>query len=421
IVFVMKNYKKQNRIMALLLMIALSFFVSCKESKVSAAKPENGKGQDNLSYTIFKDGERQDMSVAVWVSYLDLKEMLKNPQDASARIDDSIKTMKSFGVTDVYFHVRQFGDALYRSEVFPSAECTVYDDIPENFLKSAVESAHANKIRIHAWINPYRLFKGESETYKSFLSRIEKLDSRAVLRTGSTLMLNPASAEARKLVVNGVEEIIGEYEVDGIHLDDYFYPADIGNLDSEDFKAYVKGGGTLGINEWRRENVSCLIREVYAAVHEDVERKLVFGISPDASIERDFNSHFCDVELWCANEGYVDYICPQIYYGYENETMPFLSVLAQWEKICKKVDLIAGLGFYKAGAVDKFAGVGSGEWQKNIDIIARQYKQAEQSKTCLGVALYRYESVFAPSGDSAAVAVLERYNLEKAIGGGKDG
>src|SRR5699024_8896237 len=114
------------------------------------------------------------------------------------------------------------------------------------------------------------------------------------------------------------------------------------------------------------QNVLDFVGAVYAKVKE-VRPQAVFGISPDASIDRDVTRHYIDVRKICAEEGYVDYICPQIYFGYENETMPYLQTLTEWSMLCTSCDLIAGLSFYKSGTVDEYAGSGQNEWLENSD------------------------------------------------------
>ena len=98
---------------------------------------------------------------------------------------------------------------------------------------------------------------------------------------------------------------------------------------------------------------------------------MIFSISPSADIEKCKNVFFCDVEKWCREEGFVDLIIPQIYYGFENETMPFEEIVNEWLSVEKdeNVKLYFGLAVYKCGATDENAGSGKNEWKENNDII----------------------------------------------------
>ena len=186
-----------------------------------------------------------------------------------------------------------------------------------------------------------------------------------------------------------------KYRVDGIHFDDYFYPESKEITDDELYKNYKKQGGKLSLAEWRRENVNVLVSSVYSLVNAHNEN-MIFSISPSADIEKCKNVFFCDVEKWCREEGFVDLIIPQIYYGFENEKMPFGKVFKEWDDLCKtqNVKLLCGLGAYKCGREDKFAGKGKDEWNENVNILSTQYEQALVSPVWQGFSLFSYSYCF---------------------------
>jgi uncharacterized lipoprotein YddW (UPF0748 family) len=140
------------------------------------------------------------------------------------------------------------------------------------------------------------------------------------------------------------KEIIQNYDVDGIHFDDYFYPNPDSSFDSDNYAEYKSGGGTLSLAAWRRENVNILVRDVYSAIKSH-NRSLRFGISPQANTDNNLNAQYIDVNTWLSNDGYIDYICPQIYFGFDNGTLPFASTVSMWNSMIKNksIDLIAGL------------------------------------------------------------------------------
>jgi uncharacterized lipoprotein YddW (UPF0748 family) len=120
------------------------------------------------------------------------------------------------------------------------------------------------------------------------------------------------------------------------------------------------------------------------------DERLEFGISPQGSISGNYDSQFADVRLWAGQEGYCDYIVPQIYFGFRNESCPFAETLAQWESMtAPAVRLVIGLAQYKLGKADKWAGAGGeDEWIESPDIISRQIELVKNS-TANGYALYK--------------------------------
>jgi uncharacterized lipoprotein YddW (UPF0748 family) len=140
------------------------------------------------------------------------------------------------------------------------------------------------------------------------------------------IFLNPAHSESRKLVFEGIREILNKYKVQGIHFDDYFYPEAEKINDGKLYKEYKNQGGVLTIEEWRRENVNALVSGVYSLV-KSCDNNMIFSISPSADIEKCRNVFYADVEKWCREEGFADYIIPQIYLGFENERMRYTNYL----------------------------------------------------------------------------------------------
>lgn len=136
---------------------------------------------------------------------------------------------------------------------------------------------------------------------------------------------DPASASVRSLIVSGVEELVRGYDIAGVLFDDYFYPTTSAEFDAESYSDYTAGAGMLSLAQFRLQNVSTLIAQTYAAVKK-ADNGVLFAVSPDASISRNLSRHYADVKTWCSEAGYIDAIVPQIYFGFENQTMPFAAV-----------------------------------------------------------------------------------------------
>ncbi len=339
-----------------------------------------------------------DQQKAVWISYLDLDELLADDEKQfKDNITQAFDNISSLGLNTVYVHVRAFGDSYYLSSSYPinqnipTEEGTpVYDP-----LRIMVKAAHEKKLSFHAWINPMRLsddagmerFPEESILYRCWASP-EDFPQHIVKPYDSDFYwINPAITELRSYIADGAAEICENYDVDGIHIDDYFYPTTEEYFDSQAFAAILKDDSSRGLSEWRRENCSLLVSEIYNAV-KSVDENILFGISPQGNIENDMDQMYADVKLWCSEPGYADYICPQIYFGYYNTVCPFTETLLRWEGMMTSdsVKLVCGLGLYQADRESEFI--------NDTGIIARQIEDITADKKCSGFAIYSYDSLF---------------------------
>lgn len=155
-------------------------------------------------------------------------------------------------------------------------------------------------------------------------------DTGEVIEYAGGIYYNPGSELAREHIINGVAEIVENYEVDGIHFDDYFYPTiPTPPLTRPGLPGLQVGGAKVSLGDWRRENVNELVRETYAEIKR-IDPSVRFGISPQGNTDINYNEQYIDVEEWLSSAGYLDYICPQIYYGFENDTCPFSATVKEW-------------------------------------------------------------------------------------------
>ena len=310
----------------------------------------------------------------VWLSYIELDEMLSNanPATATAAIQHAMDVCVSAGLNAVFFHTRAHGDAYYPSAVWPPAE-TAQSVMAKGFdpLACAVTEAHKRGLELHAWINPYRLGTKPTEAGVSF----EK---------SGVWYLAPNDPVARQSILDGVREILTNYAVDGIHFDDYFYPAGMANV-AEPFEDVPDGAD---VTLWRQTQVDTLVSGVYGLCHQYGK---VFGVSPMADVERGQTEAYADATRWMTAAGYIDYICPQLYTGFRHQTKPFLPLLQQWMQLPrrKNIKLYIGLALYKVGLEeDPYAGTGADEWNVDADIIPRQIKAIKDVTD--GYVLFRY-------------------------------
>jgi uncharacterized lipoprotein YddW (UPF0748 family) len=138
-----------------------------------------------------------------------------------------------------------------------------------------------------------------------------------------------------------------------------------------------------------------MIFSVYSSI-KMIDKSIVFGISPQGNIDNNYSSVYLDVKAILANEGYVDYIMPQIYFGFNNGSRPFVSTIDAWNGLIKvsSIDLIPALSLYKSGVNDKYAGSGKDEWINNSDILKRQIIYSRTVSKYKGFAIFRYEHFY---------------------------
>ncbi len=334
---------------------------------------------------------------AVWVSYIDLSEMLtgKSQSEFEKSFSAVCKNIKNLGCNTIYVHVRAFSDAYYSSELFPwSKGVTGSFGVEPDFdpLEIMIEKAHEQSLSFHAWINPFRCetdenmkLTGENFTIGKWYANQEDYPEYLTFsKSDNHWWLNPAVEEVRNFVADGVEEIVSNYQVDGIHFDDYFYPY---SADDFDLLTYEQSGSDLAVEEWRIENCNEFIKQIYERV-KSVDPNILFGVSPQGNIENNYEYMYADVKEWCSKSGYIDYIVPQIYFGYENNVKPFLETAEEWGSIVtdESVSLIIGLAPYKISE--------DGEFSQNVGIISEQIADSMKLVNCSGTALYSYRNLF---------------------------
>lgn len=373
----------------LMLCVLLFLFTACSNTK------DNTDTTEPISTTQSTADENKEQFYGAWISYFELKTLGRSESEYREYLKGLFGNMKEMSVTDAFLHVRAFADAVYPSEIFPSADYISGEkgaELPFDVLSMALETGKEFGINIHAWINPYRATSDNNIEslpdckIKTWIS--EGSDNVALV--GNRYYFNPASDEVRTLIIDGVREILEKYpEVKGIHIDDYFYPENCGDFDEKSYKEYLSLGGSLSLSDFRRENVNSLISGIYSSVKSFGSDK-IFSVSPSGDIDKNYSSLYADVGEWCSVSGYCDMIIPQVYFGFDNESLPFKETVDRWAELTENSDvkLVIGLALYKCGEEDKFAGEkGKNEWLDNSDIMKRQAEYIKE-KNLDGFSLY---------------------------------
>jgi uncharacterized lipoprotein YddW (UPF0748 family) len=318
----------------------------------------------------------------------------------------------------VMVQVRPFGDAIYKSKLYPTSYMmtgTEGDKLAYDPLKIMIEEAKSKSIKIEAWINPYRVRLSSSKVPISADNTATKWladSSNRVVKLSGGTFYNPSDKRVNALVVEGVKELVQNYAIDGVHFDDYFYPTQEVGFDKVQYDAYVKMGGKLGLADFRRDQINQMVKDVYK-VCKSGKKKVTFGISPQGLIKSNYDQQYADVKKWVTEKGYVDYICPQIYYGFKNSKAPFIDVLKEWDELTKNssVKVYIGLASYKIGTVDKWSGTGKQEWLEDQQILSRMVQESRMLNKYNGFVLFRYDSLWRPSSDIKDKANLEKESL----------
>ena len=387
---------KPLSILVAALMLAAMLIIS-----VATARPKQKPAAADTAATVSQasdstpDETRDDMR-GIWVTYMELSMEYESDQSEAAfrrKFEAIAEDCKVSGFNTLIVQVRPFCDALYQSKLFPASHVLSGEQgksLGYDPLRIMCAICQKRGLRLHAWVNPYRVTVNQTPAQLSDNNPYVK-DPSLGIETESGIILDPSNERARQLIVDGVREIAENYAVDGIQFDDYFYPTDIENLDHAQYQAYaatVKEGEPMDLAQWRRENVNLLLAQVYLAVHRAKEN-VVFGVSPQGNLQNN-EVLYADVVRWCEKQGYVDYICPQIYFSPDNPAMGFETALDEWQalNIADSVRLYVGLAGYKAGSDED-----AGTWLGKDDVLATELNILRKKNKVKGFLLYGYASL----------------------------
>ncbi len=304
---------------------------------------------------------RGDEFVGAWMHTVHQSQYAaQTTQQNKKYLIEQLDALKKTGVTDVLFQVRPSADAFYQSKLEPwsrfltgtagKAPVPYWD--PLSFI---IKEAHARGMKLHAWLNPYRVTTSKNERLpKNHIYHKEPW--RFVKYEGDgRVYFDPGLPENRAFVVSVVEDILSRYDVDGIHFDDYFYPYPANGKEFPDGKSFRKYGKGMKRGDWRRRNVDMMIREVGKAIKR-LRPEVRFGISPfgvwrnkkndprgsETDALQNYDDLYADVLLW-AEEGWIDYLIPQLYWEDGHPRAPYTTLALWWaQAVNPRCDLYIG-------------------------------------------------------------------------------
>ncbi len=306
------------------------------------------------------------------------------PDKLKVWADEILDNAESLGFNTIFLQVRPSADAFYKSSYFPWSKYISGSQgiAPEdNFdpLEYWVSEAHKRGIALHAWVNPYRVAVSESDFNALDTMHPAKVNPDWVVKhTNGQYYFNPGIPEVRELIKNGVREIIEKYNVDGVHLDDYFYPS----AEFDDEKTYKKYGKNFAsIDDWRRDNIDVLIQDLHIIAMSNAKK---FGVSPagiwankasmpqgsDTAGSQTYSTSFADTRKWVRSE-WVDYIVPQIYWNIGYDIADYKVLVNWWADTVRDTDveLYIGMADYRS-VLDDTSSVwyGSAELRRQLEL-----------------------------------------------------
>lgn len=294
-------------------------------------------------------------------------------------------------INAVIGQVRASSDAFYKSELSPWSEWLTgkQGKAPDNGfdpLQFMVDECHSRNMEFHAWFNPFR-----AVSHVKFSSvaddHITKKQPEWFFQYGNTVYYNPGIPEVRSYICEIVREVVLNYDIDGVHFDDYFYPYSIdGEVipDEEQFKKYNRG--CQNIHDWRRDNINLLIQEVSKTIKAE-KAHVKFGVSPLAiwrnkkqdplgsytnSGQSSYDNLYCDTKLWI-EESWVDYMAPQLYWSTTNQYANYNHLINWWTNHNYDRHLYVGHAIYKLNRKERRS-FGTDELVKQVDISRRKGK-----------------------------------------------
>lgn len=287
-----------------------------------------------------------------------------------------LDTVAALHMNAVVLQVRPAADALYKSSIEPWSDVLTGEmgRAPEPFydpLAFAVAEAHKRGLELHAWINPYRAKMPTTKHVSA--NHISRTNPGLVRSYGPYLWMDPGDPAVRRRTVRVVLDIVRRYDVDGLHMDDYFYPyketrrgREIDFPDASTYRRYRREGGTLARDDWRRRNVDLLVKELDDSIHA-AKPWVKFGVSPfgiwrpgyPASVRGldQYSELFADARKWL-REGWVDYFTPQLYWAIDRPEQSYPVLLAWWSE-----QNVKGRHLWPGNYTGKVAFTGPSAWR----------------------------------------------------------
>lgn len=320
-----------------------------------------------------------------------------SPEEQKAELIKLLDKLRDVGINTIALQIRPSSDALYDSQIEPWSKFLsgkqgispkpVYDP-----LEFAIEECHKRLMELHAWFNPYRVGKvGDAETDNTHIS---KLHPEWIITYGKYKVLDPGLPQTREYVTRVITDVVRRYDVDAIHIDDYFYPYKIKGLEFNDkasFAANPRGFKPNQKEDWRRDNVNLIIKMLHDSIHT-AKPYVKFGVSPfgiwrnkssdprgsDTKGGQNYDDLYADILLWLKNR-WVDYIVPQLYWHIGMKTADYKTLAKWWATNSNGIPLYIGHGIYRLSEKNRAKEWSDGKEIQRQIILNRQLPEIEGS------------------------------------------
>jgi len=277
-----------------------------------------------------------------------------------ARLRAHLDAMVAAHMNAMYFQVRPACDAMYNSSKEPWSKwltgsqntAATYDP-----LSFAITEAHNRGIELHAWINPYRASTDQTTSTKNSKHVMKARPDLCIAYSDGRTYMDPGKADTITWITTVIADIVTRYDVDGVVFDDYYYPGP-DFQDGATYQAYVNGGGSMTLDNWRRDNVNRLIQSCYSTIH-GIRQSCQFEIGPfgiwrpgypSGIVGADYYAeHYCDTRLWL-KQGWVDSLSPQLYWTIDSPGQPFGPLIEWWVQQNPARHVLASTADYRVGA-----------------------------------------------------------------------
>lgn len=414
----MKNKYIQIIIIFMAICLVTGIVLKIKISKIrgdSQSKAKNisineSEGAENIANKFLEDGEMRGVWVST-VSNLDWPEV--GSYDAKVQkelLKEKFDFIEEQNMNTIFFQVRPMGDALYESIYAPWSKYltgTLGENPGYDPLKFAIDEAHKRGLELQAWFNPFRIdSNSENFSVEDYISELPeesplKNNQDWIVKYNNNHYLDLGIPEVRKYVINTIIEVVKNYNIDGVVLDDYFYPYPSGGIEFPDEGTYEKyGEGFNSKDEWRRNNINCFISELYSKI-KDTKVEVKFGVSPfgiwrngeavggsNTSGLSSYDDVYVDSRKWI-QEGWIDYIIPQIYWQFDNDSAPFATLVDWW---AKQVDN-TNVKLYIGHAAYKINDSSYGESWLNGNEVINQIRYSRANSNVNGSCLFRLKTL----------------------------
>ena len=296
-----------------------------------------------------------------WIQCVNGQFQGMNEKKMQSVLTAQLNALQKAGINAIIFQIRAEADALYQSSYEPWSRYLtgVQGKSPQwDPLQWMIDECHKRNMELHAWINPYRA-KTKGTTALSPIHPYKKHPELFVEYAGQ-LYFNPGLPENRKYICKIIRDIVTRYDVDALHMDDYFYPYPTPGLDFADGLAFAEyGRGYADKGDWRRDNVNILIKEIHETVRE-CKPWVKFGVSPFGIYRnkktdpngsatnglQNYDDLYADVLMW-VNNGWVDYNIPQVYWEIGNKAADYDTLVRWWAKHSSARPLFIGQDIHR--------------------------------------------------------------------------